>query len=125
MHKKWINKCKKCIKSVKETKETCIKSASKLLKETSEGLVFQNTQNLTAKTHLVQPCSRPKEGQDLTQRLQCRRGQNKDQLVTRQAIKSHTWVTWSYLSQCWNSNYTHEKDPQSATYTWTCLGKSG
>ena len=71
MHKKYIKsatemhkKCKKCIKSEKETKEKCIKSASKLLKETSEGLIFKkhielNSKN-TSSTAMLQAKGRPR-----------------------------------------------------------------
>ena len=53
----------------------------KLHTEISEDLICKKkTQKTTEITHLVQPCSKSKEGQDLLQRLQRPQGQNGDQL---------------------------------------------
>ena len=60
---------------------TSAKKEQKMHKDISEDLVCNNkTQKTTAITHLVQPCPKSKEGQDLLQRLQCPQGQNGDQL---------------------------------------------
>jgi hypothetical protein len=65
---------------VHKNRITSAKKTQKMHKEISEDLICKKTQKTTPITHLVQPCSKSKEGQDLLQRLERPQGQNGDQL---------------------------------------------